>query len=275
MKTTLTILGCGSSGGVPRIGGFWGACDPNNPRNRRRRCSVLVERKGATGSTRVLIDTSPDLREQLLAAGAAELDGVVYTHAHADHTHGIDELRAVALNTGNRVPVWADEATARALETRFAYAFRACGDSGYPPILDLAVLPRVADLAISGKGGDIVLRPFPVEHGNIVSLGFRISGVAYTPDVNGLPEESREILRGLDCWIVDALRRRPHPSHWCLSETLEWIERLEPARAVVTNMHIDLDYATLCDELPSHVRPAFDGMVLEVADTPLAHATHG
>ena len=263
---TLTILGCGSSGGVPRIGGLWGACDPANPRNRRRRCSVLVERKGSAGATRVLIDTSPDLREQLLSVGAAGVDGVVYTHAHADHTHGIDELRAVALNTGSRVPVWADQATARALEARFGYAFKAAGGSSYPPILDLAVVSPADAFVISGKGGDIVLRPFPVEHGNIEALGYRIARTAYTPDLNGVPEQSRAALYGLDCWIVDALRRRPHPSHWCLAETLDWIERFKPARAVVTNMHIDLDYDTLCHELPANVAPAFDGMIIVIAE---------
>lgn len=265
MNMTLTILGCGSSGGVPRIGGLWGACDPANPRNRRRRCSVLVERKEAAGATRVLIDTSPDLREQLLSAGAAELDGVVYTHAHADHTHGIDELRAVALNTGSRVPVWADAPTASALRARFGYAFEAADGSGYPPILDLTVLSPVDAFVVSGKGGDIVLLPFPVEHGGIFSLGYRIADTAYTPDLNGVPEQSHSALQGLDCWIVDALRRRPHPSHWCLAETLDWIERFEPARAVVTNMHIDLDYETLCRELPAHVAPAFDGMTVEIS----------
>ncbi|MDP9137376.1 MAG: MBL fold metallo-hydrolase [Pseudomonadota bacterium] len=261
----MTILGCGSSGGVPRIGGLWGACDPANPKNRRRRCSVLVERTGVKGSTRVLIDTSPDLREQLLAAGAAGVDGVVFTHAHADHTHGIDELRAVALNTGSRVPVWADPATAKALEQRFAYAFKTAEGSEYPPILDLAVLSASDAFAVSGKGGDIVLRPFPVEHGNITALGYRIAGTAYTPDLNGVPELSRAALHGLDCWIVDALRRRPHPSHWCLAETLDWIERFKPGRAVVTNMHIDLDYETLCRELPAHVTPAFDGMAIDIS----------
>jgi phosphoribosyl 1,2-cyclic phosphate phosphodiesterase len=200
----------------------------------------------------------------LLAVDAAELDGVVYTQAQADQTHGIDEQRAVALNTRSRVPVWADETTARALETRFGYAFKPCRGSDYPPILDLAVLSPATDLAISGKGGDIALRPFPVDHGNVQSLGYRIADVAYTPDINGLPEHSQQALRGLDCWIVDALRRRPHPSHWCLAETLEWIERIRPTRAVVTNMHIDLDYETLCNELPSYVAPAFDGMVVDI-----------
>ncbi len=265
MSLQLTILGCGSSGGVPRIGGLWGACDPANPRNRRRRCSVLVENKGAGGSTRVLIDTSPDLREQLLSADAAELDGVVYTHAHADHTHGIDELRAVALNTGRRVPVWADEATASALLARFGYAFEAAGGSAYPPILDLTVLSPIHAFAVSGKGGDIVLEPFAVEHGNTTALGYRIAATAYTPDLNGVPEHSCAALCGLDCWIVDALRRRPHPSHWCLGETLHWIGRFRPNRAIVTNMHIDLDYETLCKELPTHVTPAFDGMTIYIA----------
>lgn len=263
MSLKLTILGCGSSGGVPRIGGRWGDCDPGNPKNQRQRCSVLAEKTGNSGITRVLIDTSPDLRNQLLSAAVGALDAVVFTHAHADHTHGIDELRAVALNMRRRVPVWADERTADALLKRFGYAFKTPEGSAYPPILDLSLIKTPQPIEIEGQGGILSLAPFEVQHGDISALGFRIGPAAYTPDINGVPSQSQAALSGLTCWIVDALRRTPHPSHWSLPETLEWISFFKPATAVITNMHVDLDYETLCKELPPHIRPAFDGMHLK------------
>jgi phosphoribosyl 1,2-cyclic phosphate phosphodiesterase len=265
MSLELTILGCGSSGGVPRIGNHWGHCDPANPKNHRRRCSVLVQRGTSEAATRVLIDTSPDLRIQLLMAGVGELDGVVFTHPHADHTHGIDELRAVALNTRRRVPVWADSRTADALMGRFGYAFRTPEGSPYPPILDIGLLKPLDLISIGGRGGEVTLLPFEVQHGDIRALGFRVEDMAYTPDINGVPPESHGALNALDCWIVDALRRTEHPSHWSLPETLEWISRFRPKRAIITNMHLDLDYDALCRELPPHIRPAFDGMVVAAA----------
>jgi phosphoribosyl 1,2-cyclic phosphate phosphodiesterase len=264
MTTTLTILGCGSSGGVPRIGNEWGQCDPTNPKNRRRRCSMLVTRTGAEGSTRVLIDTSPDLRDQMLTTGVTDIDGVLFTHEHADHTHGIDDLRAFFLTKRQRVEVWADEATGQMLTTRFTYCFYTAPGSDYPPIIKLHRLVAGQSVAISGAGGPVSALPFRVHHGNIDALGFRIGNTAYTPDLNGVPEESLAALEGLDLWIVDALRRTPHPSHWSLPETLNWISRMKPKRAVVTNMHIDLDFATLRRELPDGVEPAYDGLELTV-----------
>ncbi|MBT0958908.1 MBL fold metallo-hydrolase [Alphaproteobacteria bacterium KMM 3653] len=255
-----TILGCGSSGGVPRLGGIWGDCDPANPKNQRRRCSLLVERETEGGVTRVLIDTSPDLRSQLLDAGIGELNGVVYTHSHADHVHGLDDLRMVVFNMGSRVPVWADGATTNDLISRFGYAFVQPKGSDYPPILDLH--PIDGDVTVPGPGGDITLTPFEVIHGAIDALGFRIGGLAYLPDVSEIPEKAWEKLQGLDCWIVDALRRKPHPSHSHLSQTLGWITRAAPKQAVLTNMHIDLDYNTVADETPQNVTPAFDGLTL-------------
>jgi phosphoribosyl 1,2-cyclic phosphate phosphodiesterase len=260
----LTILGCGSSAGVPRIGGHWGACDPANPKNRRRRCSVLVERDGTGGTTRVLIDTSPDLRQQLLDTSVGVLDAVLYTHDHADHTNGIDELRAIALNMRARVPVWADQRTGDMLMTRFSYCFQMAPGSDYPPILRLNRLNAGRSVEIDGPGGVISALPFEVEHGNIRALGFRIGNTAYTPDVNGIPDASLGALSGLDLWIVDALRPTPHPSHFTLGQALHWIDRLKPKRAVVTNMHIDLDYETLRAQLPGHVEPAYDGMSLDI-----------
>jgi phosphoribosyl 1,2-cyclic phosphate phosphodiesterase len=259
-----TILGCGSSGGVPRLGGLWGECDPSNPRNTRRRCSMLIERESGDGITRVLIDSSPDLRAQLLDAGIATLDAVVYTHSHADHVHGIDDLRMIVFNMRKRLPVWADGDTQNALYSRFGYAFVQPEDSPYPPILDMHTIDGA--FTIGGAGGEITLTPFQVRHGAIDALGFRIGDLAYLPDVVEIPEEVWPTLAGLDCWVLDALRRTPHPTHAHLDLALEWITRAAPRRAVLTNMHIDMDYATVAAETPAHVTPAFDGMVIRTPD---------
>ena len=255
-----TILGCGSSGGVPRLGGDWGTCDPANPKNRRRRCSMLVERITAQGATRVLIDTSPDMREQLLDAGVGELDAVVFTHSHADHTHGIDDLRQIVFNIRRRLPVWADGPTQEALLSRFGYAFVQPANSPYPPILELNTID--GPITIDGAGGALTLHPFRAEHGAMDALGFRIGPLAYLPDAVAIPDESWLLLEGLDCWVVDALRRKPHPTHAHLEMTLDWIARARPTRAVLTNMHLDMDHAVLLDELPPHIRPAHDGMTV-------------
>ncbi len=262
-----TILGCGSSGGVPRLGGQWGACDPAEPRNARRRCSLLLERIGANGTTTVLIDASPDLRAQLLGTGTGALDAVVFTHPHADHCHGLDDLRMIVFNMRRRLTAWADRATQVDLLARFAYAFVQPPHSDYPPILDLETIE--GPITIEGAGGPLRLVPLPVHHGNIAALGFRIGGLAYLPDVSGIPEATWKMLQGLDCWILDALRRQPHPSHSHLDQSLSWIKRAAPRRAVLTNMHVDLDYATLVAETPDHVTPAHDGLTLtfELLDT--------
>ena len=260
MSLRFTILGCGSSGGVPRLGGHWGDCDPQNPRNVRRRCSLLVERDGPEGTTRVLIDTSPDLRAQLLDAGVGTLDAVFYTHAHADHVHGLDDLRMIVFNMRERLQVWADGDTGNALLSRFGYAFVQPKGSPYPPILELNTLD--GPQTVSGPGGEITLAPFAVDHGSIDALGFRIAGLAYLPDVSGIPDDAWDALRDLDIWIVDALRRTPHPTHSHLDQTLAWIDRAAPKAAVLTNMHIDLDYETVARETPAHIEPAYDGLVL-------------
>ncbi|MFU8881953.1 MAG: MBL fold metallo-hydrolase [Rhodobacterales bacterium] len=255
-----TILGCGSSGGVPRLGGHWGDCDPDNPRNNRRRCSLLVEREGPDGITRVLIDTSPDLRAQLLDAGVGELDAVAYTHSHADHVHGLDDLRMIVFNMRRRLPVWADGDTQNDLYSRFGYAFMQPADSPYPPILDMFTIN--GPFTITGAGGDITLTPFKANHGSIDALGFRILDLAYLPDAVHLYDDALEHLQNLDCWIIDALRRTPHPTHAHLDMTLDWIAQMAPRRAVLTNMHIDLDYQTVADETPAHITPAYDGMII-------------
>ncbi|MFY9241002.1 MAG: MBL fold metallo-hydrolase [Roseovarius sp.] len=258
-----TILGCGSSGGVPRLGGLWGDCDPNEPRNRRLRCSMMIEQEGPRGITRVLIDTSPDMRQQLLTAGVGTLDAVLYTHGHADHVHGLDDLRMVVFNRRERLPVWADGDTQNKLFSSFGYAFVQPEGSPYPPILNMHTIE--GDVTIEGAGGAIVLTPFEVNHGSIDALGFRVGDIAYLPDAAEIPEDVWPLLDGLDTWIVDALRRTPHPSHAHLERTLEWIARADPKEAVLTNMHVDMDYRTLEAELPETVRPAYDGMVLRVA----------
>lgn len=256
-----TILGCGSSGGVPRLDNLWGDCDPANPRNARRRCSLLLERFDGAAVTRVLVDTSPDLRMQLLDAGVSLLDGVVFTHAHADHTHGLDDLRMIVHKRRARLPVWADTDTTDALTSRFAYAFVQAPGSAYPPILDLNAVDGPFD--VDGPGGAIPFQPFRVRHGRTEALGFRVHGLAYLPDVSDIPETAWPLLGDLDCWVLDALRYRPHPTHAHVAQSLEWIARAMPRRAVLTNMHNDLDYALLDAETPPDVTPAYDGMRLD------------
>ncbi|MEH6524912.1 MAG: MBL fold metallo-hydrolase [Sneathiella sp.] len=250
----VTILGCGTSGGVPRIGNEWGACNPNEPKNRRRRCSILVEEK----ETRVLIDTSPDIRQQLLDADVDDLNAVVWTHEHADQCHGIDELRVLAIHNRRRVDVWSDHKTLSVLKRRFDYCFEQLNGNPYPAIL--------TDHLIEGPFniGDIDFIPFDQDHGSITSLGFRMGKIGYSNDLVNLDENGFEILSGVDTWIVDAMRYKPHPTHVNLETALKWIERLKPRRAILTNMHVDLDYQTLLKELPDGVEPAYDGMEIEV-----------
>jgi phosphoribosyl 1,2-cyclic phosphate phosphodiesterase len=264
MSYRLTILGCGSSGGVPRVGGDWGNCDPSNPKNRRLRCAALIERRGTNGVTTVLIDTGPDLREQLLSVRLKALDGVLYTHDHADHTHGIDDLRGVAFAMKKRVPVWFDAQTRDTLITRFGYCFATPPGSSYPPILEPHDIVVPEPISVTGNGGAIELLPVLQKHADINTLGFRFGNVAYSPDISGLPEESIERLQGLDLWIVDALRPMPHPAHFSVRQALEWIERLKVKRAILTHLTAELDYDTLRRELPDHVQPAYDGMVVEL-----------
>jgi phosphoribosyl 1,2-cyclic phosphate phosphodiesterase len=264
MTLNVTVLGCGSSGGVPRVGGDWGACDPTNPKNRRRRCSILLSRAGEGGMTNVFVDTSPDMRQQALDAGVSRLDGVWFTHEHADHTHGIDEVRGFFIRQRKLIPVWADMQTADMLRTRFAYCFSSLPGSDYPPTLDLRLFVPNQELVCEGAGGSISGVPFPVQHGNITAYGFRVGNFAYTPDLSGVPAESLRHLENLDIWLVDALRPRPHPSHFSLPETLDWIARMKPKRAILTNMHFDLDFASLVRDLPTHVEPAFDGLTFTI-----------
>ena len=260
MTLTFTILGCGSSGGVPRVALGWGDCDPANPKNRRMRCSLLIERETAGERTTVLIDTSPDLRTQLLGVDVKALDGVLFTHDHADHTHGIDDLRPIAIHMRRRIDVYLSDATAQAVRGRFGYCFETPPASSYPPVLREHRIAAGQPVEIVGPGGPVTVMPYEQDHGDIVSFGYRIGGLAYSTDLRALPAASLGALADLDVWIVDALRYRPHPSHFSVEDALEWIGRVKPRRAILTNLHSDLDYETLRRQLPENVEPAYDGM---------------
>lgn len=262
MTLRFTILGCGSSGGVPRIGSMWGRCDPTNPKNRRRRCALLVERHGRNGTTRILIDTPADVREQLLSARIEALDAVLYTHDHADHTHGIDDLRMVAYAMKGRISCYFDPLTRESLTTRFAYCFDTPTGSSYPPILIAETLEPGVPCTIDGAGGPIDVLPIQQIHGDIGSLGFRFGNLAYSPDISAIPDESEEHFEDLDVWIIDALRHSPHPSHLSLKQALDCIEKKKAKRGILTHMTAELDYDTLKRDLPNHVEPAYDGMTI-------------
>jgi phosphoribosyl 1,2-cyclic phosphate phosphodiesterase len=268
MTLTLTILGCGSSAGVPRPALGWGACDPSNPKNRRRRCSLLVERESGNGTTRIVIDTSPDLREQLIDTNVDHIDAVFFTHEHADQTHGIDDLRSVVLHQRRRIPVYLNQSTADHVLLRFSYCFVTPPGSEYPPILDSHSIESGETRSIEGKGGPVTLSAFIMQHGNISALGYRIGDAAYTPDVSDIPPASWPYLENLELWIIDGLRWTSHSSHFGVNDALAWIERFKPRRAIITNMNADLDYEVLRLSLPPNVVPAYDGMrlTLERAD---------
>ncbi|HSV04476.1 MAG TPA: MBL fold metallo-hydrolase [Phenylobacterium sp.] len=266
MSATLevTILGCGSSGGVPRADGEWGACDPADPRNLRSRCSLLVRRKGtsAEAETTVLVDASPDLRLQTAQAGAKRLDALLLTHDHADQVHGIDDVRAFFLRQRARIPCVMDAATERSMTERFGYIFE--GEAGYPAICEPRPLPaHGVRWAVDGPSGAIPVVSFDQDHGGLRSVGYRFGGVAYSSDVVNLDAAAFQALSDLDVWIVDALRWRPHPTHAHVERTLEWIAQIRPRRAILTNLHIDLDYEALARKLPEGVEPAYDGLRLE------------
>ena len=264
MSMSVTILGCGASGGVPRIGGHWGNCDPKNPKNTRRRCSILVQKTSSSGTTRVLVDTSPDLRMQLLDAGISEIDGVIYTHEHADHTHGIDDLRQVAFNTKKRTDVYMSARVREYLVPKFSYCFKCPPGSFYPPILNPVEIEPYKDFTIEGAGGSIDILPMNQHHGSILSLGFRFGDFTYSTDVHEFTDETVEHLQGTKIWIIDALRFKGHKTHFNVETALSWIERIKPQRAFLTNMHHDLDYEELKSQLPDHVEPSYDGLAFDI-----------
>ena len=258
MSIKITILGCGSSGGVPRVGFGWGDCDPRNKKNRRTRCSILVEKKVNSEKITILIDTGPDIRHQMLSANVQSLDAILYTHHHADHVHGIDDLRTLAYKKRTKIPVWADISTQKRLNEAFGYIFSTPRDSKYPPICELNLIEK-KKIKIECAHTSIEFLPLFVNHGEIDALGFKFDNIVYMPDVLDIYPETWGHLKELDLLIIDALRRDPHPTHTHLEKTLRWLKDLKPKKAILTNLHNDLDYDLLKKELPNGIEPAFDG----------------
>ena len=250
------ILGSGTSSGVPRIGNDWGACDPNEPRNARTRASILVEHD----CTRILVDTGPDMRAQLLAAAVGTVDAIIWTHEHADHVFGIDDVRQIFHALGHPVPGYARSGTEARLRAQFGYVFE--GRDGYPPTIALSTLPDTIRI------GSIAVRVVDQPHGSITSAGLRFEAgggaIGYATDISSMTDAMRDLYNGLDCWIVDALRRHPHPTHPDLTTALRWAGELAPGRTALIHMDQSMDYATLRAELPSGVEPGYDGLEMEV-----------
>ncbi|MBB3453208.1 phosphoribosyl 1,2-cyclic phosphate phosphodiesterase [Rhizobium sp. BK313] len=265
-RRRFTILGCSSSPGVPRITGDWGACDPKNPKNRRTRSAFMIEQIAPDGGvTTVVVDTGPDFREQMIRAGVGSVDAVLYTHAHADHIHGIDDLRGFFHNSHERIPIYADQPTMDRIREGFGYCLETPAGSNYPPIVRPIIIESLdKSFTVEGPGGPISFWPHKQQHGDIHSLGFRIGALAYCSDISDFPAESVERVQNLDVLIIDALQYRPHPSHLSLEQSLAWIERLQPRRAILTHMHTPLDYATVLAETPDNVEPAYDQMRIEL-----------
>jgi len=262
-RMRFTILGCGSSPGVPRPNGDFGVCDPEEPKNYRTRAAFLVERITANATTTIVIDTGPDFRTQMLKAKVRHIDGVVYTHGHADHIHGIDDLRSFALAQQDLVHIYADKPTLKQLNQCFGYCFKTPPGSNYPPILAAHHINLEEKLIISGQAGSVSLEPLLQIHGDIHSLGFRIGNVAYCTDVSQFPLTTLQQLEGLDLLILDALQYKPHPSHFSYGEAVDVIEQLRPKHALLTHMHISLDYQTVLQNTPDHIEPAYDGWAFE------------
>jgi phosphoribosyl 1,2-cyclic phosphate phosphodiesterase len=254
----VTLLGCGASWGVPAIGPDWGRCDPGDPRNRRRRGSLLIESRDKA----LLIDTAPDLRQQLLDAGVSRLDAVLLTHAHADHLHGIDDLRMVSQLAGHAIPFHAAPQALAEAERRFGYAFKPVTPGR--PVYRPALAPHRIEGPFTAAG--MTVMPFEQSHGYSTTLGFRVGPVGYSTDVVELDDNAFAALAGVELWIVDCLRREPHPTHSNLATTLAWIERVRPRRAVLTHMDQSLDYRELAAELPPGVEPGCDGLTVELPE---------
>ena len=250
------MLGCGTSFGVPRVGNDWGECDPTEPRNRRRRASILVSHDGSS----ILVDTSPDLREQLLDAQLDKVDAVIWTHDHADHCHGIDDLRQLYHANGGPISGYARPETLGSLRHRFGYVFE--GKGGYPAIATPQILPDELEI------GAIRVRVGDQPHGSITSAGLRFeaggASIGYSTDFNEFTSGMKILLEGVAVWIVDALRRRPHPTHPHLAQALGWAREIGARRSILTHMDSSMDYRTLLAELPQGVEPGYDGLEVEL-----------
>lgn len=272
MTLQITILGCGSSGGVPRVGGDWGVCDPNQPKNRRTRCSILVEQWQGTvepldaEKTIILVDTSPDLREQLIGTKTRHLDALLYTHDHADQTHGIDDVRALTYIQRSQIPTYMDAYTKEHVFERFKYCFEMPEGRVHPPILDIMPLIKDDDeIIISGPGGDVAVGVLGLSHGPTPSFGFVFNHqAAYTPDVWDISPKVLRRLQGINLWVLDALRYNAHPTHAHADKALSWVAQTQTKIAVMTNLHIDMDYEILSHELPGSHLVAYDGLKIVV-----------
>ncbi|RCL03610.1 MAG: 2-cyclic phosphate phosphodiesterase [Candidatus Tokpelaia sp. JSC161] len=262
-RLRFTILGCGASTGVPRANGDWGLCSLEERKNQRSRSSLLVERITDQGQTRVVIDTGPDFRIQMLRENIDDIDAVIYTHAHADHVNGIDDLRTFSLVRSSMIDIYADDMTFQRIYNGFSYCFEKLNGSNYIPILKKNIIDIKSSFSVKGEGGVINFNPHLQNHGNIYSLGFRIANVAYCTDVSGFPNEALQNLSGLDVLIIESLQYKSHPSHFSLDNALDWISRLAPRCAILTHMHVFLDYSTLLLKIPKNVKPAYDGMSFE------------
>lgn len=269
VRRQFIVLGCASSPGVPRVNGDWGACDPDNPRNRRTRAAFLIRQIGADGGeTTIAVDTGPDFREQMIANGIRSIDAVLYTHSHADHVHGIDDLRGFALSQRMRIPIHADPDTMARIRAGFGYCLETPPGSEYPPITRPVLISSLDEtIKVAGAGGTIEVQPLDQIHGSIHSLGFRVGNVAYCCDVSDFPRATVDRLQGLDVLIIDSLQYKPHPSHLSIDQALWWIEKLDPKRAILTHMHVPLDYATVLAETPDRVEPGYDGLTIDVEMT--------
>lgn len=265
VKQIFTVLGCSSSPGVPRTNGDWGACDPLNPKNKRRRASLLIEQYADNGEkTTIVVDTGPDFREQMLSANVTNIDAVIYTHPHADHIHGIDDLRSFAQSSKKRIDIYSNDYTIDHLSTAFGYVIDTPSGSAYPPIVDAHRITNMDDeLVINGPGGAISLQLIDQVHGQIRSIGLRVGKFAYCCDVNEFPEQSVSKLQNLDVLIIDATLMTPHVSHFSLDQAVEWIDRLGAKKAYTTHMHTPLDYEVVLAQTPEHIEPAYDGLQIE------------
>lgn len=256
-----TILGCGPSGGVPQVSFGWGACDPNNPKNRRRRCSLLVTREAADHKrTTILVDTGPDLHEQLLSTNVNWVDAVLFTHCHADHVNGIDELVSISRYWKRSIDVYIDGLNAHEIKSNFPFYFQSRPNR--TPVVKEHQIEPGRPFTIDGDGGSMDVIPIHQSHGDINSFGFRFGDLCYSCDLNGIMPDSLDMMKNLDTWVVDAVQYDPHPAHFCLSDSLEWIDRIQPRRAILTNLYHCMDYEKLRQELPPNVEPAYDGMRL-------------